>query len=54
MQTVKGVKEGQMEFLVPDVYDASMLDDIPLKESTVNQFFCYLQKTGVAIAIQLK
>lgn len=33
MQTVKGVKEGQMEFLVPDVYDASMLDDIPLKET---------------------
>jgi len=33
MQTVKGVKEGQMEFLVPDVYDASMMDSIPLKES---------------------
>ncbi len=33
MQTVKGVKEGQMEFLVPDVYDASMMDGIPLKES---------------------
>ncbi len=33
MQTVKGVKEGQAEFLVPDVYDASMLDGIPLKET---------------------